>query len=239
MKLISVALSAVMLIYSVIMTIAEGFGIGLIPIIALGVIFLICGIFSNKMPKAVHNALTGLTLIILICAGSLAIYGSVDNVTYEEDVIIVLGKGLDGDRILPDLANRLDTAIEYCEKNSDAIIVVSGGKGSDEIVSEALAMERYLLSQNVPAEKIIKEDKSASTEENFLFSKEKIEEELGKNFSVAFVTNKFHVFRAERYAYEAGVEARHIGADTQWYTIPSNYMREIFVTAVQLAEGKI
>ncbi len=239
LKFASIALSAVMLVYVIIMLLVEGFSLGLIPIAVLGVAFMLCGLMLNKIPKVVHVAVACVTLALLTAAGGLAAYGSNDNVTYSEDVIIVLGKGLDGDRVLPDLANRLDKAVEYYEKNPDAIIVVSGGKGSDEKISEAIAMERYLLSENIPAERIIKEDKSTSTHENFMFSNRIIEERLGENYTAAFVTNKFHIFRAEKYAQEAGVNANHLGADTQWHSIPANYMREIFVTAVAQIKGEL
>ena len=131
----------------------------------------------------------------------------------------------------PDLAYRLDRAVEYHEKNPDAIIVVSGGKGTDEEISEALAMERYLSAKGVYSEKIIKEDKSTSTYENFAFSSKIIQQKLGTDYSVAFITNKFHVYRAEKLAESVGLNAAHLGADIEWYNVPTNYMRELIALA--------
>jgi uncharacterized SAM-binding protein YcdF (DUF218 family) len=88
-------------------------------------------------------------------------------------------------------------------------------------------MERYLIEKGVPAEKIIKEDRATSTYENFLFSAALLEEEFPAGYSAAFITNNFHVYRAERTAQHAGLSARHIGAPVTWYNIPADYIREM------------
>ena len=125
------------------------------------------------------------------------------------------------------MASRLERAVEYHQKNPDAVIVVSGGQGKDEKISEALAMERYLVSKGVSADKIIKEDKSTSTYENFEFSAKILSEKFCDDYSLAFITNSFHIYRAERIAESIGVKATHSGADIEWYTVPTNYMREL------------
>ncbi len=231
------AAGTVMLIYVIAMLLVEGFVMGLVPITAFSAVFMIYGIFFGKMKKAAHIAVLSVSLAVLAFAGSLAIYGNVDNVTYNEDVVIVLGKGLDGDRVPPDLANRLDKSVEYHQKNPEALIVVSGGKGKDEKISEALAMKNYLLEKDIPAEKIVMEDKSTSTQENFEFSSVIIEERLGEEYSAAFITNNFHIYRAQKYAEAAGIMPTHLGADIQWYTVPSNYMREMMTVVVLWAKN--
>ena len=174
-----------------------------------------------------------LILIILLTSIFLAVYGRKDNVTFKEDAVIVLGKGLDGDKVPVNLAKRLDKAIEYHKKNPSAIIIVSGGKGSKDKLTEAQAMFDYLISKNIPDEIIIKEDKSTITYENFVFSSEILKEKLGENYSVAFVSNYFHIWRAERHAKELGLNATHLGSKIKWYTVPVNYLRE-FITFVAL-----
>lgn len=168
-------------------------------------------------------------LVIISCGAAIAAYGRKDNVTFKEDAVIVLGKGLDGDKVPPNLAKRLDKAIEYHKKNPKALLVVSGGKGSDEKLSEAQAMENYLLSKGISRDIIIKEDKSATTYENFVFSAEILKRYLGEKYSLAFVTNSFHVYRAERLAKSLGINATHLGAGIEWHTVPANYLREISV----------
>lgn len=168
-------------------------------------------------------------LIIISFSVALAVYGRKDSVTFKEDAVIVLGKGLDGDKVPVNLSKRLDKAIEYHKKNPSALIVVSGGKGSDDKLSEAQAMYDYLISKGISDKAIIKEDKSTTTYENFVFSTGILKEKLGDDYSVAFVSNNFHIWRAERLAKELGINATHLGAGIEWHTVPANYLREISV----------
>lgn len=145
--------------------------------------------------------------------------------------IIVLGCGLNGEKITPLLKSRLDKAIEiYNNKiieNNDIKIIVSGGKGSDELVSEASAMGNYLLSQNIKNDAIILEDKSTNTYENILFSKNIIEmTNKSSNVNTIVVTNNFHVFRASVYSRRAKLKAQGIGSPTAFFFLPNALIRE-------------
>ncbi|MDD3795290.1 MAG: YdcF family protein [Lachnospiraceae bacterium] len=142
------------------------------------------------------------------------------------DYIVVLGCGLSGDRVTPLLASRLDRGLLYDKKmNSHSIFLVSGGKGKDEAVSEAQAMERYLLEKGIPQGRIIKEDKSATTRENLLFSR-KIMEERTKDYFCIISTNNFHVLRAAIFARNLGVKGEVIGGKTASYYHPTAAIRE-------------
>ena len=44
---------------------------------------------------------------------------------------------------------RLDTAYDYLVENPDTIVIVSGGKGSNEPVSEAQGMYEYLAGREL------------------------------------------------------------------------------------------
>lgn len=213
------------------------FSIGIIPLFALAVVFILCGAFFDKFKwiKRLYIVAVCGVMILGVLSVSLTVYGGHDDVSYDEDALIVLGSGIRGEKILPNLANRLDKAIEYCEKNERAVIVVSGGQGNQESISEAEAMKRYLVSKGIPADRIIKEDKSTSTYENFLYSSEILRERFEKT-EVAFVTNKFHVYRAERMAKSLGIHAAHLGAKVEWYTAPMNYLREILAVAKTLVK---
>lgn len=96
------------------------------------------------------------------------------------------------------------------EKGSHPKIIVSGGQGSDELVSEAFAMKKYILSQNIPEEDIIMEDKSTTTYENLKFSKV-IMDNTKEKYSCIFVTNNYHVFRASIFARKTGLKAHGSG----------------------------
>ena len=84
--------------------------------------------------------------------------------------------------------------------------------------------------------RIITEDKSTSTWENFKFSKAILDERF-PGASAAFVTTNFHVYRAGRVAIMNGIEAEGYGAKDVWYTAPNNYMRESIAVAVYKLRG--
>lgn len=94
------------------------------------------------------------------------------------------------------------------EKESNKItknikIIVSGGQGNGEDISEAQAMYDYLVQNGIPADIIIKEDKSTNTEENFRFSEKFIED---KSTKIGIVTNNFHIYRAKKLAHAKGLD---------------------------------
>ena len=105
-------------------------------------------------------------------------------------------------------------------------MIVSGGQGAQEDIPESTAMKRYLVSKGVPDGMIIEESNSTSTFENFEFSKD-IADTLPGGDKIVFVTSRFHIYRASRYAAGAGFEAHHIGARVPFYELPSNYLREM------------
>ena len=76
------------------------------------------------------------------------------------EAVIVLGGGLRGERPSRLLRKRLDTGKKLAEE-SRAILVVSGGQGRDEVISEAEAMRRYLEAQGFPRGRILIEEPSA------------------------------------------------------------------------------
>ena len=155
------------------------------------------------------------------------IYGRTDTLTGDEDAIIVLGAGLRGDRVSLTLRDRLDAAIDCFDQNPDVLIVVSGGQGPQEDITEALAMERYLMEHGVPADRIVKEDRSTSTAENFAFSKALLDKRLGENYSVAYITNDFHILRAGQVASRQGFDQiTHAHSSTVWYLVVPHCLRE-------------
>lgn len=103
------------------------------------------------------------------------------------DYIIILGAGLQGTKPTPLLRGRIDKAVDlWNRQDGHGLFIVSGGQGADEEISEAEAMKRYLIEvRGVPADDIIKEDRSTTTLENLRNSKVIMDERCGLNDSVA------------------------------------------------------
>ncbi|MDR2880784.1 MAG: YdcF family protein [Azoarcus sp.] len=224
-----IIIGAVLLISAVISAIVSNFHFGIAALGGFSVAVLAYGRFWYELNriKWLRMAVIGICFILILFSGFLAVYGNLDNAQYDEDVVIILGAGIRGEEVSSTLARRLDEAVKYHGKNPKAVLVVSGGMGSQERITEALAMERYLIAKGIPAGQIIKEEKSTSTYENFLFSGELLKQKFPQGCSIAFITNDFHVYRAERIARSTGIDARRIGANTPWYTIAVNYLREM------------
>ncbi|MDO4467208.1 MAG: YdcF family protein [Bacillota bacterium] len=148
----------------------------------------------------------------------------------DRDYIIILGCGIREDGTLyPLLQGRVDQAIAFFREQKEktgkeAIFIPSGGKGNDEIISEAEAMKNYLLSQGIEERLILIEDQSTNTLENMKFSKTLIEER-NKEAKVAFSTTNYHVFRSGVISRQAGFYPEGMGSKTRWYFWPNAFIR--------------
>ena len=155
-----------------------------------------------------------------------------------QDYILILGCGLAKDGSLtPQLRGRVDKAAWFWQYQKDAtgkeaVLVPCGGQGPDEAVSESEAMTRYLLSNGVSRNTILKEDKSKNTYENITFARAKIlERENAKandieNIKTMFVTTNYHVFRSGVWANMADVPSEGLGSSTKWWYWPNAFIRE-------------
>ena len=143
------------------------------------------------------------------------------------DYVIIHGSGLlRGREVSRLLADRIDKAIEVYRKDpTPPVLIPSGGKGRDEEISEAEAMEQYLLEHGIPKEQIIREDRSTTTRENLVFSKKIIDEQGGSPY-VALVTSNYHVDRALSLCDDIDLECTGIGAHVARYYWPSALLRE-------------
>ncbi len=139
------------------------------------------------------------------------------------DYIVVLGSEILGTRVTPLLAARIDKGIELLTCNQDAVMILSGGQGPGEDISEGEAMVAYAVEKGVDKKRIRIESKSVSTEENLLFSRRVMEKERPK---VILVTTVYHVFRALLLARRQGMKCVGYGAKTKWYFTLNALLRE-------------
>lgn len=152
---------------------------------------------------------------------------------YNQDYLIVLGAGLvNGETVTPLLATRINRAIQFAQKQVNKghkmpKIIMSGGQGPDEKVSEAQAMTEYAIARGISPNDILREEKSSNTYENMLFSKEIAKRDYGNyNYKAKFFSNNYHIFRAALYAKKVGLHANGIGCYTRFYFLPNAVIRE-------------
>lgn len=162
---------------------------------------------------------------------------------YDQDYIIVLGAGLlRGEDVSPLLAGRIKRAIDFYHAQETSTqhplkLVMSGGQGNDEKISEALAMKNYTLEQGIPEEDILVETQSKTTLENMQFSKQLLLLRQPQPFKVIFSSNNYHIFRAGMFAREARLKADGIGAKTAGYFLPNAFLRE-FIAIVAMRKKR-
>lgn len=116
------------------------------------------------------------------------------------DAIVVLGAAQYNGRPSPVLKARLDHAIELYRLGLASVVVVTGGIGTGDRVSEASVGHRYLRSQAVPDSAIVVRPDGRTTEESIHSVAEWMHErELSR---VLLVSDPFHMARLR-------LEARH------------------------------
>ena len=156
--------------------------------------------YEGKRGKPVW-LLALLAVVLLFVLGfvvllGLVLSGSHDEITGEPKVMVILGCKVEswGPSIL--LQDRLDKALDYLEDHPDLTVVVSGGQGADEPMSEAQCMYDYLTARGVSGDQIVLEDRSGNTWENIQYTLELFRsgavEPTGR---ILAVSNGFHLAR--------------------------------------------
>lgn len=149
------------------------------------------------------------------------------------DAVIVLGAGVNGNQPSLSLKTRLDAAIAYLETTDpDVPVVLTGGQGYGEDITEAQCMYDYLTENGVDGGRLILEETATTTAENFAFSRDLLTE-MGVDPStdtVAVVTNDFHIARAKLLAARNGYgHAVGVPVELPWVHLQINYyLREAF-----------
>ncbi|MCL2694779.1 MAG: YdcF family protein [Clostridiales bacterium] len=220
--------------------------LGIVMPAILGLPLLILGIFWPRLKRGIWavlkwTAVSGLALalVLFIVCGCLMLSAINKEEKVEADALIVLGAGIHGDQLSWILTKRLNTALHYLENHPDCVVVVTGGQGPGETVTEASVMAKYLISRGIAPERIVLEEEATNTLENFAFSKTLIDERFAGEARMAFVTTGFHVYRAGRVARAQGLAAQGLAAPDASYVALNNFMRESVGIVVYALLGRI
>ena len=151
----------------------------------------------------------------------------------EEHTVIVLGCKVRNDGLSLMLLHRMQTAETYLKAHPDIPVILCGGQGNDEPMSEAQAMCNYLIEHGIDKERIYLEDKSTSTFENLQNAKDILDEnDLG--YDITIVTDGYHQLRASLMASSLNLKADAVSAKTSWYLVPCYWVREWLGVCYQL-----
>ena len=153
-----------------------------------------------------------------------------------ETPVIVLGCKVrpDGPSLM--LARRLNTAVTYLKAHPDVPVIVCGGQGKDEPMTEAQCMADYLTAHGIDAARITQEAASATTQENLRNACDILDaHEWGRD--VTIITDGYHQLRASMIGQEAGLHCSAVSAPTSWYLVPTYWVREWLGVCYQVVLG--
>ena len=155
---------------------------------------------------------------------------------YRDDCgyLMILGGDIIGaDTPSPQLFERMKSAAVYLKENEKCFVVPCGGcfrPGQKK--SEAQIIANYLIEQGIDENRIILEDKSTTTFENFAFAAEIIKEHSCKllaDADIAFLSSDYHIFRSSVIAKCCGIDnIRKVSSPTPSEAY-KRYIREYFV----------
>ncbi len=184
---------------------------------------------SNVLLRGMLYFLTTILIVSFVLIEGLMIKNSFSQEDIKTDYVIILGASVKGETVSLTLAERLDKGVEYLNKYSEAKVVVSGGQGPGENIPESEAMKRYLVSKGISENRVIQENKSTSTMENFAFSKDILKRIENKDITnIMVITNDFHMMRAKMLARRNGFSPYGLSCSTPAPVRLNNYMREYF-----------
>ncbi|HHU22949.1 MAG TPA: YdcF family protein [Clostridiales bacterium] len=213
-----------------------GYGFIAYVLAGVGTLVLVFRLLRHLGAYKLRRVLAAIIVIGLICFIAIEVPIIASARTTKDpraDYLIVLGAGLNGSTPSLSMVNRLTAALDYLEKYPDTVAIVSGGQGQGEEMTEAQAMENWLVARGISPERIIREEKSTSTLENLKYSLEIIESLGGDPTGrVAIVSSEYHLYRAKLMAKELGAAPVGVAGKTSYPVLKLNYfIREGFAVA--------
>lgn len=206
--------------------------------IVIGILLLSLGIFerfilNSSMPSITKYLISSVHILTLIFFISFTlieafiIISAIRKDTERPDFIVILGAGLRGETPSHTLYRRLETSLSLINQHKDVKVILSGGQGPGESITEAEAMRRYLIDRGISSERLIKEDKSTNTLENLYFTKDIITTLGDKEHpSITIVTSNFHMLRSKLLAKRIGLVSFGYPAEIHHYLVPTYFIRE-------------
>ena len=199
----------------------------------------ICIVY-RKLPKVIKfflkAALFSFILSFIFVEG-IILYNMRTTASSGADYVIVLGCRVNGSMPSTPLIRRVNTAVKYLNNNQNTNIVISGGQGFAEDISEAEAMNRLLIQNGISEERIFIENNSKSTKENLKFS-DNLYNLHDKH--IVMVSTDFHIFRALSTAKKLNYKnIETLPSKSQLSVLPTYLLREYTAIMYYKLSGKI
>ena len=151
---------------------------------------------------------------LIFTAINIVNYGKIDEKAHS-NVAIVLGAGTSSGEVSPVYRERINHGIWLYESGYVDYLILTGGIGEGNNVSDAYIAKQYAISKSVPEQAIFIEEKSTITEENLENAKAIMNE---NSFNTAIiVSDPLHMKRAMLIAGDYGIDAYSSPTPTTMY----------------------
>ncbi len=208
-------------IYFSTVPIADFLAVACFGLAGLLVVIYLLPLLHKYKPKLALSIAVGLILLIFfgLCLLTVTAARIADAQAGEGDrevsYILVLGAKVNGEAPSDNLQCRIDAAYAYLTAHPQTVAILSGGQGSDEVITEAQCMYMELIKRGISQERLWLEEQATSTWENITFALALIEEKTGcPTETIGVVTSEFHLYRAGLFASDCGVQMVGIPGET-------------------------
>ncbi|PIT92908.1 MAG: YdcF family protein, partial [Candidatus Harrisonbacteria bacterium CG10_big_fil_rev_8_21_14_0_10_38_8] len=166
----------------------------------------------NKIKKISLVLAIGLFFLFSCLTSAIYFYPKIDE-TKTADAVIVLGASQWNGNPSPAFQARLDRALDIYDNGRSPYIILTGGLGEGDSISEASVGKNYLVEKGVPVEAIFLEEKSRTTWQN-LNNAQKILEGLSADTAL-LVSHDFHILRSEKMGRDLGIKILTSAVETK------------------------
>ena len=178
------------------------------------------------MKKSIRAVLTAGAILPLAVFTLSEAVASKGNAKGEKDYLLILGHALKGNEASDVLKMRCAKAAEYLTEHKNTVAIACGGiTGKSQTKSEAEVIKELLISNGIDEKRIILEDKSKTTAENFYNAKKIMGDTKGRT---ALLSSSYHLLRASAIAKSCGIEAQTVAAYTPGSEFLRCYAKEFF-----------
>ena len=153
-------------------------------------------------------------LFAIITAVNITHYGRVDEKAHC-DVAIILGAATSDGEVSPVYRERINHGIWLYENGYVDYLILTGGIGNGNEISDAFAAKQYAIKKGVPEQVIFIEEQSTITEENLEHAKVIMDEHSLD--TAIIVSDPLHMKRAMLMASDYGIDACSSPTPTTMY----------------------
>ena len=246
MKAILISIGSVFILYGLgVNAIVSGKGWFNYVFCIAGALLIVLGLLWKQVVKLPSWLKVIFLIIFALCLVNFAVAEAkiikTANSTPSDDAkaIIILGAKVNDSGVSLEFARRIDAALDYAKEHPDVYIVTTGGQGLDEPMAEGDAAAERLIARGIDKDRIIVENKSDSTRENFSFAEELMNEKgLKEDDEIIIVSSAFHLYRAGKIAKSCGFEnISYLGVRGKAFLLPQYYFREYAALIYESLKG--